>query len=125
MIKEIKIEGLSQVQTQYGLKVTFQSGKEKPYFYSTKKDGTKSKAYEQFQQYRYQVGDTVKAEIKEEPKSFPDKQTGKTIAYTDRRILYFSTVEGNPDFERPKPKEPTVNINLDGQITNNDLDLPF
>lgn len=121
MLKDIKIEGLSQDQTQYGIKVVIQSGRDKYNFYSTKKDGNKTKAYEQLQQFRYQIGDTVKAEVAEEKKTFKDKKTGKDVTYTDRRILYFATVENTPVFEAPKKEIQTINI--DEEIKSSDL--PF
>lgn len=92
----IHIDSASEEKATFGNKVTIIDGKNKYIFYSTKKDGSVSRAYEQWQKYGFKVGDGVQAEIAEEQKSFPDKKTGKTITYTERKIIYFNEVEDTP-----------------------------
>lgn len=94
-MKTLKIEGISQDPVQFGLKTTIVSGGDKYTFFGTKKDGNKTKAYEQFTKFGYKVGDTVDAEVKEEPRSFTNKD-GKNVDYVQRTILYFAEVEGTP-----------------------------
>lgn len=125
-MKEIKIDSVNQTKTQYGLKVTFISGKEKYNFFDKKRDGTNTKAWEQYRLYRYQVGDVVKIECTEQPKTFVNDK-GKTVNYTDRKIMYFAEVEGSPDFDRPK-EVPTINIDREmpfSEDPNNVDSLPF
>lgn len=121
-MQTLKIDGISEVPAKFGNKVTIISGKNKYHFYSTKKDGNKTKAYEQYKLYRYQVGDVVKAEIDEKPDSFVNDK-GKTVNYTDRKIMYFAEVEGAPDFDRPKTAPAVEVINIDAEIK--ESDLPF
>ena len=119
-MQEIKIDSIAEAATKYGNEVKIQSGKNKYHFYSTKKDGNKTKAYEQYKLYRYQVGDVVKAEIDEKQKSFVNGE-GKTVNFTDRKIMYFAEVEGAPDFDRPKTAPAVEVTNIDNEIDT----LPF
>lgn len=106
MQKQIKIDSVSQSSTEYGQKVVLESGKEKYTFFSTKKDGSQTKAYEQFTKYGFKVGDTVSAEVDEEQKTFTNKE-GKDIKYVDRKIMYFAEVDHLPvaEFAPKKPQE--------------------
>lgn len=90
-MQPIKIDGINQDPTQYGQKVTITSGKDKFSFFDTKKDGTFTKAWEQYKKYRYAVGDTVHAEVKDNP--YTDK---KGVARVGKNIIYFEEVEGVP-----------------------------
>jgi hypothetical protein len=121
-MQDLKIDGISEVPGKFGNKVTIISGKNKYNFYSTKKDGSQTKAYGQYKLYRYQFGDTVKCEVAEEAKSFVNAE-GKTVNFTDRRIMYFAEVEGAPDFDRPKTAPVVPTINIDAEITEDQL--PF
>ena len=106
---KIKIDGISQDTVQFGTKITFVSGKDKYSFFNTKKDGGETKAYEQFKKYQFGVGDTVTAEIKEEPKTFTGKD-GKSVNYTQRTIIYFEEVENAPTHQVAKPAFSAVEL---------------
>lgn len=96
-MKPIRIDGISQDPTQYGIKVTLVSGKDKYSFFDKKRDGSFTKAMEQFKKYGFLIGQTVQAEVKEEQKQFVNKD-GKTVNYTQRTIIYFQEVEELPVF---------------------------
>lgn len=113
-MKKIKIDSLSQDKTKFGIKITFISGKEKYIFYNTKKDGTTTKAFDQFRRFGFNIGDTVEAEVKEEQKKFLDDNK-KEVKYTERKIIYFKEVENTPVFEKAKEV-----ANIDDEIV-----LPF
>ena len=91
----IKIDSVEQKQVEFGTKTTIISGGNKYSFFDTKKDGSNTKAYEQFKKYGFGIGDTVSAEVKEEEKNFTNKE-GKNIDYIQRTILYFQEVENTP-----------------------------
>lgn len=119
-MKKIKIDGLSQDKVQFGTKVTIVSGKEKYSFFYTKKDGTTTKAFDQFRRLGFSVGDTVEAMTKEEDKSFVVKdgpKKGQTVNYKQRTILYFQ------EAETVKPLTKPVTTNIDAEIKSEDL--PF
>lgn len=113
-MQKIKIDSISQDKTQYGTKITFISGKDKFGFYDTKKDGTKSKAYEQFKKFGFGINDVVEAEVKEEKKSFVNEK-GKNVEYTERRVLFFNEIENTPTVTRATQMTST-------QITPSDLE---
>lgn len=94
-MQTIKIDGLSQEKAKFGIKTTITSGKNKYYFYDTKKAGGNTKAWEQMNQYGFKVGQEVQAEVKEEQKTFINAEN-KSITYTDRKIIYFGEVENTP-----------------------------
>ena len=94
-MKTLKIEGIEQKSVQYGMKTTFACGDKKYSFFDTKKDKTLTKAFEQFRKYKYSVGDTIEAEVKEEPKEWTNPE-GKKINYIQRTIMYFGEVENTP-----------------------------
>lgn len=103
-MKPIKIDGISQDPTQYGIKVTIISGKDKYSFFDKKRDGSLTKAMEQFKKYGFSIGQTVNAEVKEEQKTFQGKD-GKQVNYTQRTIIYFQEVENTPVFAAPENKQ--------------------
>lgn len=115
-MKKIKIDSLSQDKTKFGIKVTFISGKEKYIFYNTKKDGTTTKAFDQFRRFGFNIGDTVEAEVKEEQKKFLDDNK-KEVKYTERKIIYFQ------EAGTARPLTKPVTINIDAEIKSEDL--PF
>jgi hypothetical protein len=88
--KTINISGVESNEK----KITLLQGKEKYYFWITKKDGSSTKAYEQFQKFRFNAGDSVEIAVKEEERTFTNGQ-GKEITYTDRNIAYFKTLDEN------------------------------
>ena len=92
---KIKIDSISQDKVAFGLKITFVDGKNKYAFFNTKKDGSLTKAMEQFKKYGYSIGDTIEAEVREEEKTFRNKE-GKDVNYTQRTILYFQEIENTP-----------------------------
>lgn len=108
-MKPIKIDGISQDPTQYGIKVTIISGKDKYSFFDKKRDGSLTKAMEQFKKYGFSIGQTVNAEVKEEQKQFTNKE-GKTVNYTQRTIIYFQEVENTPVMtSAPEKKQEGLN----------------
>lgn len=94
-MKTIKIDSVEQKEVQYGTLTTITSNGDKYSFFDTKKDGSNTKAYEQFKKYEFKIGDAVSAEVKEEQDTFTNKE-GKKIDYTRRTILYFQEVENTP-----------------------------
>lgn len=69
---------------------TIIDGKRKYKFYTTKKDGNETKAYEGWKEINPKPHDILPAEVEEEEKEFKNKE-GKMVKYTDRRIMYFYT----------------------------------
>ena len=100
-MQSIKIESIQQDDK----KVTLIEGSKKYGFWRTKKDGGETKAFSQYKKYGFQVGDSVNAEIKEEPATFTDPK-GKEVNYTRRTILYFQEIEDTPVFNRQSPQVP-------------------
>lgn len=98
---QLTIEGISQKETKFGKKITLLAGGKKYDFFSTKQDGSLTKAYDQYQRFGYQIGQVVNAEVKEEQKTFVNEK-GRTVPYTERRILFFEEVENMP-IVRQKP----------------------
>ena len=86
----IKITGEEVKSSEYGKRHTILDGKIKYSFYENRKDGEKTKAFEQWESMGLKVGNTVEAEVKEEPDSFTDQTTKKLIKYTKRTIIYFN-----------------------------------
>lgn len=82
--KTITITGIESNER----KIIILAGKDKHYFWITKRDGSHTTAYEQFQKFRFSAGDTVEIAVKEEERTFVNDK-GKTIVYTDRCIMYF------------------------------------
>ena len=114
----INIEALSQDKTEYGLKVTLVDGRKKYVFYNTKKDGSETVAFQQFNQFGFKIGDVVQAEVKEEEKTFNDKKTGKPVTYTDRRIMYFETLNDTTPVVRNTPSStPSGDVALAKQVS--------
>ena len=105
MIK-IKIDGINQDKVEFGTKITFMSGKDKYSFFNTKKDGSNTKAFEQFKKFGFQIGDTVEAEVKEEDKSFINKE-GKNVSYKQRTIIFFNEIENMPMVTNSPKAEPS------------------
>ena len=95
-MQPIKIDSISQSKVKFGIMVTILDGDKKYNFFNTKKDGTKTRAYQQYEKYGFKIGDTVQAEVKEEQKEGEDIKKGKTFTYTQRTILYFQEVENTP-----------------------------
>lgn len=89
-MQNLKIEGLSQEKAKFGIKTIIESGDKKYYFYDTKVGGSHTKAWEQFNQYGFKIGDAIQAEVKDEPFEFK----GKT--YQAHKIIYFGEVEHTP-----------------------------
>lgn len=74
-----------------GEQITILDGKMKYRFSTTLKAGGATKAFESFQKLSPKIGDILPAEISEEEKTFQDPKTGKTVTYTDRKVMYFYT----------------------------------
>jgi hypothetical protein len=64
-------------------------------FWATKKDGNPTKAYEQFQQFRFMVGDTIKVAYKESDASYNNSKTGVRINKVNKTIVFFETEDKN------------------------------
>jgi hypothetical protein len=99
--KTITISGVESTEK----KVNLLDGKVKYNFWRTKKDGTQTKAEQQFQQFRFTSGDVIEAMVEEEPQTFVNDQ-GKTINFTDRKIAYFITQDKNTPQTSPTPLNP-------------------
>ncbi len=95
-MQKIKIESKEEKAVQFGIQVIFHEGKNKYSFYNTKKDGSFTKAWEQYRKYGFSTGDLINAEVKEEQESFTNEK-GKLVNFTRRTILYFNEVEHSPD----------------------------
>jgi len=98
----LKIDSVSQSSVQFGMKTTLECGGKKYSFFDTKKDGNATKAFEQFRKYKYGVGDTIEAEVKEEEKSFTN-EADKVVNYTQRTIMYFGEIENVPTAPMAQP----------------------
>ena len=105
-MQPIKISSISEDATQYGKKITIIDGKLKYSFFDSKRDGNKTKAFEQYEKYGYRIGDTISAEVKEEEKTFTNDK-GKQVTFTQRTILYFEEVENTPTFGKNTPPAPS------------------
>lgn len=90
--QSITISGVESRQVGTSTVITILADKDKYQFWSHKKDGSLSKAYEQFQKFRFQVGDTVEVAFESKQESFTGKQ-GKIIEFWRHTILYFKTVD--------------------------------
>uniref|UniRef100_A0A6M3Y4L2 Uncharacterized protein n=1 Tax=viral metagenome TaxID=1070528 RepID=A0A6M3Y4L2_9ZZZZ len=64
-------------------------GRTKYGFWKAKKDGTKTKAYEQWLSFELGVGKSVNAGVKEEDASFTGKE-GNEVNFTRRTIMFFN-----------------------------------
>lgn len=114
-MQQITIEKISQDTVKFGIKTTIESGRNKYIFYNSRKDGQPTKAFTQFEQFGFRVGDSVSAEIAEENKTFTNAQ-GKEINFTERTIKYFEEVRpGTPVISQarvaPKQEAPRNNEN--------------
>ena len=74
---------------------------EKFSFWETKKDGSLTKASEQYQKFRFIAGDSVEIAFKESDGSFNNSKTGQRITKVNRTIVYFAVSDENT------PKQPT------------------
>jgi len=99
MKKEIKITGIESTP----LKIILLQDKLKYNFWIKKQDGTETKAYQQFQKFRFTAGDVVVAEVVEQEKSFVNEK-GKDIAFTDRTIKFFYTMDEDTPQSHQTPK---------------------
>lgn len=97
--KTITITGIESNER----KIIILAGKDKHYFWITKRDGSHTTAYEQFQKFRFSAGDTVEIAVKEEERTFVNDK-GKTIVYTDRCIMYF------PSQDIHTPRTPNIDL---------------
>lgn len=90
---KIKIAEISQGATKFGqvVKLIDEKGR-KFHFFDTKRDGNPTKAYEQYKQGRFMVGDNVEFAYKGEEKSFTNDK-GKNITYKDRKIMFFKEAQ--------------------------------
>lgn len=99
---EINIGAISQDTVKFGNKVTLIDGRKKYSFFDTKKDGSHTKAFEQYTKFQFKVGNVVSAEVAEEEKTFVNDK-GKSITYTQRTIMYFEEIEHTPTVSDSKP----------------------
>jgi hypothetical protein len=86
-------------------KIVLEDGKMKYNFFTLKKDGNISKAGEAWNSLGLRIGDNIEAEVSETPENFPDPKTGKTVNYTNRRILFFYTE--NPEAAQVPQERPS------------------
>lgn len=86
-------------------KIILLDGKTKYNFWRSKKDGTQTKAEEQFQKFRFIAGDTVDAMVEETPESFVNEK-GKKIDFVDRKIAYFMVQDNMPTKTISSPDAP-------------------
>ena len=112
----ITITGINSAEKKMTL--LYNDGREKKaYFWLTKKDGTQTKANEQFQKFRFNAGDSVEIAVKEQERTFTNDK-GKEITYTDRNIAYFKTVDENtPSMPKNEPQAPQADIGLEARVT--------
>lgn len=102
MAKKIEITSHEVVDTPVGKKHIVHDDRLKYEFFENKKDGGKTKAFEQWETFGLGVGDSVSAEVREEPQSFTNSQ-GKEINFTRRTILWFEGDEhGTPYVQEAK-----------------------
>ena len=132
----IKITGVEVKETKVGDKIIVQDGKEKYEFWQTKQDGSKTKAFEQWETLGFGVGQRVEVGFKENPESFTNKE-GKEINFVRRTILYFKTDEKGTPYASDAPQDDLTKRldNLETRVTaleddkepkvDVDDDLPF
>lgn len=103
--KTFTITGMSSRGVNQSVVHTLEADKEKFQFWDKKQDGSETKAYQQFKQFRFQSGDQVTVAYKSEPQSFTNQQ-GKVINFNRNTIVFFKTdAEGNPE-QSNVPQEP-------------------
>ena len=103
---DITITGHETKEFSFGVKHVISDGQFKYEFFQTKKDGTTTKAFEQWKTYELGVGKIVQAEVKETPETFVNKE-GKTVNFTRRTILYFVGDEHQVPYQR-EAKQPDL-----------------
>lgn len=117
-MQTLTIQNIETKMTKTGnTKVILVCQEGKFYFYRDTKNGS-SKAQQQFDKFRFKLGDSVQAEVKTEQKTFVNDQ-GKEITFNDNWIQYFAEVEGNPAVGANTPV-PTENASYAKPEANND-----
>lgn len=93
LIKNITVTGISsQSYADGGTKTILEAGRDKYFFYNRKKDtGEMTVAQQGFNELQVQIGITYPVAVFEQPATFQDPKTGKTVNYTKRQIAYFVT----------------------------------
>ena len=113
-LQTLKISGIETKQFDGAMKYIPKTDKGNYNFYDNKKDGGMTKAFQQFQVMKIQIGQTVVAGVKEEQKTYQDKP------YTDRKIMYFSDTPGTPpqaqNATATPPNPQTGNMTLELRI---------
>jgi hypothetical protein len=92
MQKQITITAVEQKDTKVGPKIILHTGKDKYEFFVSKKDGNKTKAFEQYKQFKIGLGDSQIVEAEEKPETFINGK-GETVNFIRKTILYFVTDE--------------------------------
>ena len=78
-------------------------------FFTTKKDGAETKAYEQFQKFGFKSGDSVEVVYKESTgKPYINKNSMKEVTPINKTIVFFVTEDGgnSPVVHSAPKKEP-------------------
>jgi len=101
----IKIEGIEEKATEYGKVIKLKSDSKTYSFFTTKKDGGETKAYQQWQKFGFSVGDSVEAEVEEEKGEYQGKP------FTRRKIMYFGETEDTPTKTGKSGREIIAGIN--------------
>lgn len=117
-MQTLTIQNIETKMTKTGnTKVILVCQEGKFYFYRDTKNGP-SKSQQQFEKFRFKLGDVIQAEVKTEQKTFVNDQ-GKEITFNDNWIQYFAEVEGNPAVGTNTPV-PTENASNAKPEANND-----
>lgn len=119
MIQQITIKAVEQAQTKTGnTKITLKDDTHKYSFYKNKKDGSQSRAYEQWK--TLQDSPVVVAEVKSEEQSFVNAQ-GKNITYMSNMIMYFDTKNAPQSVQEPQTAQMPIQTQTTPQIANSSL----
>jgi hypothetical protein len=111
LTKSITITGIESKFYDDNQSFTLLTDNGKYRFNSKKKDtDEETKAYQQFQKFKFKSGDTVEIGYYTSKKTFKNKE-GKNITYDNNIIAYFST-EDDDTPQAPRREENTENTSL-------------
>ena len=111
--RKIAITGVEIKDTKVGTKYVLETDQGKHEFFEKKKDGTSTKAYEQWSTFNLGLGMEVDVGVKSEEVSFTN-QEGKAVNFTRNTILYFKGDEhGVP---HPRENAATPKEDFEGMI---------
>lgn len=100
--RQITITGIETRAVNESTVYTLVAGTDKYQFWSKKKDGSDTKAFEQFQQLGIKQGDTVNVAVEIKQETFINKEQ-KEITFDRRTILFFKSEENTQAHQSQVP----------------------